>query len=214
VFPLDDRKAERANPDLAGRPQVVHGSSQMLYPGMRRVQENTVISTKNKSHAVTAEVEVPETGAKGVIVAQGGAQGGWALYAFDGKLKYHYNCLGVKRSGITATTKLPPGNHQVRMDFGYDGGGLGKGASITLHVDGKEVGKGRVERTHLFIFGLDETTEVGCDLGEPVSEDYGARGNEWAGEVKWVRIDIDAAAKNVDHMIGAEERFNLAMTRQ
>jgi arylsulfatase len=214
VFPLDDRKAERANPDLAGRPQVVHGSSQMLYPGMRRVQENTVISTKNKSHSVTAQVVVPETGAKGVIVAQGGAQGGWTLYAHDGKLKYHYNCLGVKRYGITATTQLPPGNHQVRMEFAYDGGGLGKGASITLYVDSKEVGKGRVERTHLFIFGLDETTEVGCDLGEPVSEDYGARGNEWAGEVKWVRIDIDAAAKNVDHMIGAEERFNLAMTRQ
>src|SRR5262249_11435837 len=76
VFPLDDRKAERANPDLAGRPSVVHGNTQLLFPGMRRVQENAVINTKNKSHSVTAEIEVPASGAKGVIAAQGG-QHGW-----------------------------------------------------------------------------------------------------------------------------------------
>jgi arylsulfatase len=214
VFPLDDRKGERANPDLAGRPEVVRGKTQLLFPGMRRVQENTVIATKNKSHSVTAEIEVPASGAKGVIVAQGGAMGGWSLYAHEGKLKYLYNLLGVKKSGVTADTALPAGKHQVRMEFGYDGGGLGKGATITLYVDGKKAGQGRVERTHMFIFALDETTEVGCDLGEPVAEDYPARGNEFNGKVNWVQIDIDAAAKDVDHMIGAEERFQLAMARQ
>jgi len=75
VFPLDDRKAERANPDLAGRPTVVHGNTQLLFPGMRRLSENAVINTKNKSHSVTAEVEVPASGVKGVIVAQGGNMG-------------------------------------------------------------------------------------------------------------------------------------------
>jgi len=214
VFPLDDRKGERANPDLAGRPTVVRGNTQVLFPGMRRVQENTVITTKNKSHSVTAEIEVPPSGAKGVIIAQGGAMGGWSLYAHEGKLKYLYNLLGVKQSGVTADTALPAGKHQARMEFAYDGGGLGKGATITLYVDGKKVGQGRVERTHMFIFALDETTEVGCDLGEPVSEDYPARGNEFNGKVNWVQIDIDAAAKDVDHMIGAEERFQLAMARQ
>jgi hypothetical protein len=64
VFPLDDRKAERANPDIAGRPAVVRGNTQLLFPGMRRIQENAVINTKNKSHSVTAELEVPESGAK------------------------------------------------------------------------------------------------------------------------------------------------------
>ena len=214
VFPLDDRKAERANPDLAGRPAVVTGSTQLLFPGMRRVQENTVINTKNKSHSVTAEIEVPASGAKGVIVAQGGAMGGWSLYAHEGRLRYHYNLLGAKRASVTADVPLPAGTHQARMEFAYDGGGLGKGANVTLFVDGKPVGKGRVERTHLFVFALDETLEVGCDMGEPVSEDYGPRGNAFNGKVKWVQIDIDAAAKDVDHLIGADERFQFAMTRQ
>jgi arylsulfatase len=181
---------------------------------MRRVQENTVINTKNKSHAVTADIQVPASGAAGVIVAQGGAQGGWAMYAHDGRLRYHYNLLGAKRASITSDSAIPAGAHQVRMEFAYDGGGLGKGANISLFCDGKPIGKGRVERTHLFAFALDETLEVGCDLGEPVSEDYGARGNEFNGTVTWVQIDIDAAAKDVDHLIGAEERFRFAMTRQ
>jgi arylsulfatase len=214
VFPLDDRKAERANSDLAGRPLVVHGNTQLFFPGMRRVQENTVINTKNKSHSVTAELEIPRSGAKGVIVAQGGAMGGWALYAHEGKLKYLYNVLGERRYGVTADAPLPAGTHQARMEFAYDGGGLGKGGTVTLYVNGAKVGEGRVERTHLFAWALDETLEVGCDKGEPVSEDYGPRGNEFNGTVKWVQIDVDAAAKDVDHMIGAEERFNLAMIRQ
>jgi arylsulfatase len=214
VFPLDDRKAERANPDLAGRPAVVHGSTQVFFPGMRRVQENTVINTKNKSHSVTADIDVPASGAKGVIIAQGGSQGGWAMYAHDGRLRYHYNLLGAKRAAVTSDSPIPAGSHQVRMEFAYDGGGLGKGANVTLYCDGKPIGKGRIERTHLFAFALDETTEVGCDVGEPVSDDYGARGNEFNGKVKRVQIDIDDAAKDVDHMIGAEERFSFAMARQ
>jgi len=214
VFPLDDRKAERANPDLAGRPAVVHGKTQLLFSGMRRLAENAVINTKNKSHSVTAEIEVPATGANGVIAAQGGNMGGWSLYAHQGKLKYHYNFLGMLHFDVTATSPLPPGAHQVRMEFAYDGGGMGKGAAITLYVDGKNVGGGRVGRTHALFFSMDETMEVGCDVGEPVSPDYGSRGNEFTGNVKWVQIDIDAAAKDADHMIGANERFMVAMARQ
>jgi arylsulfatase A-like enzyme len=214
VFPLDDRKAERANPDLAGRPAVVHATTQLLFPGMRRVQENTVINTKNKSHSVTAEIEVPESGAKGVIVAQGGGFGGWSLYAHEGKLKYFYNFLGMRHFEATASSKLPAGTHQARMEFTYDGGGIGKGAGVTLYVDGQQVGEGRLERTTALFFSMDETTEIGCDMGEPVSHDYGPRGNEFNGKVNWVQIDIDAAAKDVDHLLGAEERFQLAMARQ
>jgi arylsulfatase A-like enzyme len=214
VFPLDDRKAERANPDLAGRPSVVKGNTQLLFPGMRRMQENVIINTKNKSHAVTAEIEVPESGAKGVIIAQGGGMGGWALYAHEGKLKYFYNFLGMVHSQVTATSTLPAGKHQVRMEFTYDGGGIGKGATVTLFVDGKRVGEGRLDRTTALFFSMDETTEVGCDAGEPVSPDYGPRGNAFSGKVNWVQIDVDAAAKDADHMIGAEERFMVAMARQ
>jgi arylsulfatase len=214
VFPLDDRKAERANPDLAGRPAVVKGNTQLLFPGMRRMQENVIINTKNKSHSVTAEIEVPDSGAKGVIIAQGGSMGGWTLYAHEGKLKYFYNFLGMVHNAVTATSKLPAGKHQVRMEFTYDGGGIGKGATVALYVDGKKVGEGRLERTTALFFSMDETTEVGCDVGEPVSPDYGPRGNAFSGKVTWVQIDVDAAAKDLDHMIGAEERYMVAMARQ
>jgi arylsulfatase len=115
---------------------------------------------------------------------------------------------------VTSTEKLPVGPHQVRMEFTYDGGGLGKGGTATLYVDGKAAAEGRVERTHAFFFSMDETMEIGCDVGEPVSPDYGPRGNAFSGAIKWVQIDIDAAARDVDHVIGAEERFQLAMARQ
>jgi arylsulfatase len=100
------------------------------------------------------------------------------------------------------------------MESAYDGGGFGKGSSVTLYLDGKKVGEGRVERTQALFFSMDETTEIGCDMGEPVSDDYGPRGNEFSGAVKWVQIDIDAAAKDADHMIKPEERFQLVMARQ
>ena len=157
---------------------------------------------------------VPPSGASGVIVAQGGNMGGWSLYAHEGKLKYCYNVVGILRYYVSAGSPLPAGTHQARMEFAYEGGGLGKGGTVTLYVDGKQVGEGRVERTHRFLFSMDETMDIGCDVGEPVSEEYGPRGNEFSGKVNWVQIDIDAAAKDVDHMIGAEERFAVAMARQ
>jgi arylsulfatase len=214
VFPLDDRKAERTNPDIAGRPSVVHGTTQLLFPGMRRLGENTAINTKNKSHSVTAEIEIPSSGVKGVIAAHGGHMGGWSLYVHEGRLKYHYNFVGLLHFDVTAGSTLPPGTHQVRMEFSYDGGGLGKGAAIALYVDGAKVGEGRVARTHAFLFSMDETMDIGCDVGMPVSPDYTPRENAFTGTIKWVQIDIDAAAKDVDHRIGAEERFQLAMARQ
>ena len=214
VFPLDDRKAERTNSDIAGRPTVVHGNTQLFFPGMRRLSENSVINLKNKSHSVTAELEIPESDANGVIIAHGGNMGGWALYALDGKLRYHYNFLGLKHFEVTSTSALPSGRHQVRVEFDYDGGGLGKGGTVTLYVDGNKLGEGRVDRTHAFFFSMDETLDVGSDAGEPVSPDYGSRGNAFNGKVNWVQIDIDAAAKDMDHKIGADERFMVAMARQ
>jgi arylsulfatase len=100
------------------------------------------------------------------------------------------------------------------MEFTYDGGGLGKGAGIALYVDGAKVGEGRVARTHAYLFSMDETMDVGCEAGEPVSEDYGPKDNAFNGRINWVQIDIDAAAKDLDHMVGAEERFMIAMARQ
>ena len=95
VLPIDDRGAERLNPEIAGRPSLIRGSSQLLFPGMGRLSENSVVSIKNKSFSVTAEVDVPAAGAEGVIIAQGGRFGGWAVYAKDSRLKFVYNVLGI-----------------------------------------------------------------------------------------------------------------------
>jgi arylsulfatase len=152
VLPLDDRFAERANAELAGRPQMTKGNRQFFFGGMGRLTENSIVNYKNKSHAVTAEVVVPPSGAEGVIVAVGGSIGGWSLYTKDGKLKYCDNFYGLNRYTVEGTAKIPAGQPQVRMELKYDGGGIAKGGTVTLYVDGKKAGEGRVDQTEPFIF--------------------------------------------------------------
>jgi arylsulfatase A-like enzyme len=211
VVPLDDRGFERINPDLAGRPQLITGNSQILFSGMR-VSEACVLTLKNKSHSVTAELVVPANGAKGVIITQGGSVGGWTLYAHDGKLKYCYNFFGIEHYMTEALTKIPAGKHQVRMEFKYDGGGLAKGGDVTLYYDGKAVGKGRVEQSQPMGYSADEACDVGADSGSPASPDYGTTGNAFNGDIAWVQIDVGDDSH--DHLIRPEDRFNLAMARQ
>ena len=158
MLPLDDRRVERFNADLAGRPQLIRGKSQLLYEGMGRLSENSVLVIKNKSHAITAQIEVPEGGAEGVIVAQGGAYAGWSLYLHEGRPAYCYNFFGLQRFKIYGEQPVPAGEHQIRMEFAYDGGGLGKGGDVTLYLDGDKVGEGRVEHTVPMLFSADETT--------------------------------------------------------
>src|SRR3954453_5881169 len=176
VLPIDDRVVEKMNPDTAGRPVLIKGKTQLLFRGMGRLSENCLLNIKNKSHSVTAEIEVPESGAEGVIIAQGANIGGWSLYAKGGKLKYCYNLGGIKHFFIEGTSPIPAGEHQVRMEFAYDGGGLGKGGKVTLYTDGKQVGQGVVEATLAMIFAADDGCDVGEDTGAPVSPDYGAHG--------------------------------------
>jgi hypothetical protein len=211
VIPLDDRLQERFNPDLAGRPQLIRGNSQLLFPGMR-ISEGCVLTLKNKSHTVTADITVPQSGAAGVIINQGGSVGGWTLYAHEGRLKYCYNLLGIEHYMITADTPIPAGKHQVRMGFTYDGGGLAKGGDVTLYYDGNAVGQGRVERTQPMVFSADEACDVGADTGSPVSPDYGPTGNKFTGEIDWVQIDTGDDSQ--DHLITPEDRLTIAMARQ
>lgn len=212
VLPLDDRRIERLNSDLAGRPLLIKGTSQALYGGMGRLSENSVLNIKNKSHAVTAEVVIPEGGGQGVIVAQGGAFAGWALYLHDGKPKYCHNLAGLQRFYVEATSAAPAGEHQVRMEFAYDGGGLGRGGLVTLFLDGNQVGEGRVEATVPMLYSADETCDVGFDSGTAVSEDYTSAHSNFDGTVRWVQLD--AALDDHDHLITAEERFRVAMAVQ
>lgn len=214
VLPLDDRRVERFNPDLAGRPILIQGKSQLMFSGMKRLSENSVLALKNKSHAVTAQLEVPEGGATGVIIAQGGSFGGWSLYAKEGRPVYCYNLAGLNQTKIEGAEPIAPGEHQVRMEFAYDGGGLGKGGKVTLFVDGEEVGDGQLGATIPMLFSADETTDVGSDTGTPVSDDYALADNEFNGTVTWVQLDIDENAEDVDHLITPEERMRIAMARQ
>jgi arylsulfatase A-like enzyme len=214
VLPLDDRRVERFNPDMAGRPQLVSGKRQLLFGGMGRLSENSVIVLKNKSHAVTANVLVPDAGANGVIIAQGGAFGGWTLYARDGKPAYCYNLFGLRRFKVYGDAVIPAGEHQVRMEFTYDGGGLGKGGVASLFVDGAKVGEGRIDSTVPMVFSADETTDIGSDTGTSVTDDFGSVAQDFNGRIRWVELDIDDAAEDLDHLITPEERMRIAMARQ
>jgi arylsulfatase A-like enzyme len=212
VLPLDDRRVERFNSDLAGRPTLIKGKSQLLFSGMKRLGENVTLNLKNKSHTVTAEVVFPDGDKDGVIIAQGGKFGGWALYVHEGRLKYCYNLLGVQRFYTETLTQLPAGLHQVRMEFAYDGGGLAKGGDISLYVDGNKIGEGRVGATMPMIFSCDESMDVGCETGSMVSEDYTDKTSKFKGRIEWVQLD--QGAEDHDHLISPEERWHLAMTRQ
>ena len=212
VFPLDDRRIERFNSDLAGRPTLIKGKSQMLYSGMGRLTENVVLNIKNKSWSVTAEVILPAGNANGVIIAQGGAFGGWSFYAKDGRLKFCYNLFGLQRFTTASASPLPVGKHQVRMEFAYAGGGLAKGGGVTLYVDGQKSGEGQVPATEPMAFSGDETCDVGNETGSSVSEDYTAETSKFNGVINW--IQLDQGMDDFDHLISPEERLTVAMARQ
>ncbi len=212
VLPLDDRTADRLVAEIAGRPTLVRGDSQLLFGGMGRLSENSVVSIKNRSFAVTAEIEVSDGAAAGVVVAQGGRFGGWSLYVDRGRAKFVYNVLGIHHYTTVAESVIPPGTHQVRMEFAYDGGGIAKGGDVTLFYDGTTVGQGRVEATQPLIFSADETTDVGYESGTPVSPDYTAHDSRFRGKINWVQINV--GADDNDHLIDPDERVRVAMARQ
>jgi arylsulfatase A-like enzyme len=212
VLPLDDRRIERFDPDVAGRPELVQGNSQLLFGGMGRLSENSVLNLKNKSHSVTAELVIPDGGASGVVVAQGGAFAGWALYLLEGKPVYCHNLLGMARFKIAGDTAVPAGKHQVRMEFTYDGGGLAKGGDVTIFVDGKATGSGRLDATVPMMYSGDETCDIGEDTGTSVSDDYTPQASRFTGTINWVQLD--AGKDDHDHLISPEERLRVAMARQ
>jgi arylsulfatase len=174
--------------------------------------ENNVVDIKNKSYAVTANVKLPEKDAEGVIIAQGANFGGWAIYAQQGRLKYIYNFLGLDTYEVEATDKLPAGDHQVRLEFAYDGGGLGKGGTATLYCDGSKLAEGRVEHTHAAIFSADSTALVGNKFGAPIGPDLKVEGNPFNGTIKGVQIDLKL--DDADHYVSDAERWRIATAIQ
>lgn len=214
VLPLDDDLAKKLDPDAAGRPTLIKGKTQVLFGGMGHLSENCIINIKNKSHSVTAQIIVPKGGAEGVIVAQGAGIGGWSLYAKDGKLKYCYNVGGLKHYFAESTIAIPEGEHQVRMEFKYAGGGMAKGGKVTLYTDGSKVGEGVVDMTLPLIFSADDGCDVGEDTGSAVSPDYKPQNNKFTGTVKGVEISIVDGPENSDHMIDPVHAIHVAISRQ
>jgi arylsulfatase A-like enzyme len=215
VLPLDDRRVERFDAAIAGRPTLIQGRKQILYGGMSRLTEATVLNIKNVSHAVAADIEVPEGGAEGVIIAQGGAFGGWSLYLrHDGVPVYCYNLMGLQVTKVAGSEPLAAGSHRVVMSFAYDGGGPARGGDITLAIDGEPVAEGRLERTVPLVFSLDETCDVGHDGGLPVSDDYRSADSGFTGTVRTVLIELAEGESDFNHLIDPQLRLSVALSRQ
>ncbi|WP_456786966.1 sulfatase-like hydrolase/transferase [Cellulomonas sp. P5_C5] len=212
VLPIDDRTSERLEPSMAGRPTLLRGTSQLFFAGMGRLSENSVVSMKNRSYSITAEVDVPGPDVHGVLIAQGGRFGGWSVWVDRGRLTYTYNLLGIQEFTVTADEPVPSGKHQLRMEFAYDGGGLAKGGDVALFHDGTQVGTGRVAATQPMIFSADETTDVGYESGTSVSSGYDSRTSRFTGKIHWVQLDV--GTDDHDHVIDPEERLRIAMARQ
>lgn len=185
--------AERIDPTV--RPSLTKGRTKFTYyPGMIRIPEGSAPQTRNRSFTISADVTIPKKGAEGVLATIGGRFGGWGLLVMDGKPRFDYAFSNQPkhRYQIAAPEKLTPGKHTIRLDFKYDGGGVGKGATGILSVDGKEVAKGRIEKTIPTRFSLDECFDVGADSGTPVAEDYAERMPfQFTGELRRLVIDLE-----------------------
>ena len=190
VFPLDDRRYERFDPAQAGRPDLMGGRTSLtLADGMDGMLENTFINIKNRSKTVTANVELVGND-RGIILTQGGKFGGWALYMDGGKPAYTYNWFGLEKYTIASDEALPAGPAEVKLEFAYDGGGMGKGGLATLYVNGEKVSKGRVERTTPAVFSGDETADVGKDDATQVVAAFeNVRDSHFTGSVTSVTVD-------------------------
>jgi arylsulfatase len=195
ALPMDDRVFERLDPEVAGRPDLMAGRSSLtLAEGMTGMLEGVFVNVKNRSKTITAEIESPEGGGNGTVIAQGGRFGGWSLYVKDGVPGYDYNFLGLQRTSIASTKKLPSGRSTLRFQFDYDGGGPGKGGQGTLFVDDEKVAEGRIPATQPGIFSADETADVGIDLGTPVVEAIGAEAkSRFTGRIPKLTVQVQNA---------------------
>jgi arylsulfatase len=191
VLPIDDRRAERFNPAIAGRPDIMGSRTSLtVYPGMVGMTENAFINVKNRSHSITADVELADAKTNGVIIAQAGRFGGWTLYMKQGKLHYEYNFFGVERTNIASTASLPAGRHVIKFQYEIDQPKPGTGGKCMLLIDDKKVAEGHIPKTQPFAFSGDEGADVGMDGETAVSNDYKQGDNKFAGKIVKVTIDL------------------------
>lgn len=211
VFPLDDRMTERENPREAGRLDLFGDRPTVTFHGTGlRLTEETAPNVKNRSHTLTAHVDVPRGGGEGVLVAQGGRFGGWSLYVHEGRPRYAYNYFGLHVHTVASGERLSPGEHEIQLDFRYDGGGVGQGGTAYLLVDGEKVAEGRVDATIPYYFAFDETFDLGVDRASPVTDDYRTADNEFTGTLRWLRVDLGDDLCSDSQSEDERERFRAA----
>jgi arylsulfatase len=188
VLPLDHSHISRLDVNI--RPSLMRGRSEFTYyASITRIPEGAAPNVKNTSFRVTAEVVLPKGGEQGVHVTQGGLSAGYALLFQAGRPVFHYNMANIAHFNVAARDALAPGKHTVVFDFKYDGGGIGKGGTGTLSVDGKQVAEGRITATMPVRLSLEETFDVGEDTGTPVSEDYDVP-CKFTGQIEKVVINL------------------------
>jgi arylsulfatase len=190
VLPIDDRRSERFNPAIAGRPDLLGGRKSLtVYPGMTGMMENAFINVKGVHHTVTAEVEIKDSTTQGVIIAQAGYFGGWVLYMKDGQVHHEYNWFALERTNIASSAALAPGKHTILYEFIPDEAKPGTGGKSILSVDGRQVAEGRIPKTQPFIFSGDEGADVGVDGETNVSPDYKQGDNAFTGKIVKVTVE-------------------------
>jgi arylsulfatase len=193
VYPLDDRFAERGlNPN---RPSVIKGRTKFTYAaGTTRIPEGSAPPIYQRSHKITSNVVIPENGAKGVIVAEGGGSGGYSLYVKDGRLHYDYNFFGKAIYSVTSAEPLPPGPVKIVLQYEqqpFKQFVESKGGPVELFVNGQSVGKGSIENAVVGRFSATETLDIGTDLGAPASPAYREElPFAFTGEIKSVEFEI------------------------
>jgi arylsulfatase len=191
VLPIDDRRVERFNPAIAGRADLLGGRKSLtVYPGMTGMMENAFINVKGVPHTITAEVEVKDSNAQGVIIAQAGYFGGWVIYMKDGRVHHEYNFFGLERTNVASPGALAPGKHTIVYQFVPDDAKPGTGGRSILSVNGKQLAEGKIPKTQPFAFSADEGADVGLDGETNVSNDYKpAPANAFTGRIVKVRVD-------------------------
>ncbi|MGQ0578267.1 MAG: arylsulfatase [Betaproteobacteria bacterium] len=191
VLPIDDRRAERFNPAIAGRPDLLGGRKTLtVYPGMTGLLENAFINVKGVHHTITAEVEVKNAKSQGVILAQAGYFGGWVLYMKDGNVHHEYNWFAIERTNIASATALAPGKHTISYEFIPDAAKPGTGGKSILSIDGEKAAEGYIPKTQPFMFSADEGADVGVDGETNVSTDYQQGNNAFTGKINKVTVSV------------------------
>jgi arylsulfatase len=189
VLPIDDRRSERFDPRIAGRPDLLGGRTTMtVFDGMTGIMENAFINIKGVRHSVTAEVVVPDSKTEGVIIAQAGYFGGWALYMKGGRVLHDYNFFGLTHTKVASKAPLSPGKHTIVYEFVPDEAKPGTGGKSILSVDGQVVAEGHIPKTQPFAFSADEGVDVGVDNETMVSDDYEPGATDFKGEIVKVTV--------------------------